>query len=183
MHAQHFTDKTRGVRRLGAAAVDLCHVAAGSVVDDVVGMLMMRMVVVAYNTDPTSIVLLIFLCFTYIKTMSSIPSTSPPPKKHPLPPPPKHTGMVDAYFEFRLKPWDTCAGVLMVEEAGGRVTTMDGRAYSVFERSLLASNDALYDALLKDIEPKTMEVLEQGADLSPWFIPNGYKVHTGAQLE
>lgn len=39
-----------------------------------------------------------------------------------------------------MKPWDVCAGVLMVEEAGGRVTTMDGKPYSVFDRSLLASN-------------------------------------------
>lgn len=91
--------------------------------------------------------------------------------------------MSDAYFEFRLKPWDTAAGVLMVEEAGGRVTTMDGRAYSVFERSLLASNDALYDKLLEVIEPKTIALVEDGADFSPWFIPDGYTVHTGAQLD
>lgn len=109
--------------------------------------------------------------------------------------------MSDAYFEFRLKPWDTCAGVLMVEEAGGRVTTMDGRAYSVFERSLLASNDALYDSILEVIEvrsgvmevcvhqfhhhrlqPKTTALVEGGADFSPWFIPEGYMVHTGRQL-
>lgn len=43
----------------------------------------------------------------------------------------------------RLKPWDVCAGVLIVEEAGGRVTTMDGQPYSVFDRSLLASNTNL----------------------------------------
>lgn len=91
--------------------------------------------------------------------------------------------MSDAYFEFRLKPWDTCAGVLMVEEAGGRVTTMDGRAYSVFERSLLASNDALYDKLLEVVEPKTTLLLEDGVDMSPWFVPEGYRVHAGPQLD
>lgn len=91
--------------------------------------------------------------------------------------------MTDAYWEYRLKPWDVAAGVLMVEEAGGRVTTMDGRAYSVFERSMLASNDALYTALLERIEPKTAALVAGGVDLSTWMIPDGYRVHTGAQLE
>ena len=49
----------------------------------------------------------------------------------------------------RLKPWDVCAGVLMVEEAGGRVTTMDGKPYSVFDRSLLASNVNLHSKVWK----------------------------------
>jgi len=44
-----------------------------------------------------------------------------------------------------LKPWDVAAGIVILEEAGGRVTTADGTAYSVFDRSLLATNDALYD--------------------------------------
>jgi len=35
------------------------------------------------------------------------------------------------------------AGVVILEEAGGRVSTADGLAYSVFDRSLLATNDAL----------------------------------------
>jgi myo-inositol-1(or 4)-monophosphatase len=38
--------------------------------------------------------------------------------------------MAEAYWEYRLKPWDMAAGVLIVEEAGGSVTTMDGRAFS-----------------------------------------------------
>ena len=45
--------------------------------------------------------------------------------------------------QFNLKPWDVAAGVCILEEAGGRVSTADGLAYSVFDRSLLASNDAL----------------------------------------
>lgn len=40
------------------------------------------------------------------------------------------TGISDAYWEYRLKPWDMAAGVLVAEEAGGTVTTMDGRAFS-----------------------------------------------------
>ena len=50
----------------------------------------------------------------------------PPPCSPPWPPP----GMAEAFWEYRLKPWDMAAGVLVVEEAGGTVTTMDGRAFS-----------------------------------------------------
>lgn len=38
-------------------------------------------------------------------------------------------GIVDAYWEYRLKPWDVAAGVMILEEAGGMVTTMDGLPY------------------------------------------------------
>lgn len=61
------TDVTQGVRREGAAAVDLCHLAAG---------------------------------------------------------------LVDGYWEFRLKPWDMAAGLLIAEEAGATATTMGNGALS-----------------------------------------------------
>ena len=48
--------------------------------------------------------------------------------------------MLDGYWEYRLKPWDVCAGALIVEEAGGAVTTTDGLAFSPFARSILATN-------------------------------------------
>jgi 3'-phosphoadenosine 5'-phosphosulfate (PAPS) 3'-phosphatase len=54
-------------------------------------------------------------------------------------------GQIDAYYQFMLKPYDVAAGIVILEEAGGRVTTADGSAYSVFDRSLLATNDALYE--------------------------------------
>jgi fructose-1,6-bisphosphatase/inositol monophosphatase family enzyme len=40
-----------------------------------------------------------------------------------------HPGMVESYWEYLLKPWDTCAGVIILTEAGGKVTTLDGQAY------------------------------------------------------
>lgn len=92
-------------------------------------------------------------------------------------------GIVEGYWEYRLKPWDVCAGVLMVEEAGGRVTTMDGNAYSVFERSVLATNDAVWEQVLAKTQPATERLQREGTDLSQWYVPKGYKVHTGAQLE
>ncbi len=49
-------------------------------------------------------------------------------------------GRVDAYWEFNLNPWDTAAGVLMVNEAGGTVTSFDGSPFKLDSREILASN-------------------------------------------
>ncbi|KAL3523005.1 hypothetical protein ACH5RR_015839 [Cinchona calisaya] len=56
-------------------------------------------------------------------------------------------GIVEAYWEYRLKPWDMAAGVLIVEEAGGTVSCMDGGKFSVFDRSVLVSNGVLHAKL------------------------------------
>jgi myo-inositol-1(or 4)-monophosphatase len=49
-------------------------------------------------------------------------------------------GRLDAFWSSSLKPWDMAAGVLIVEEAGGKVTKLDGRRFEVDEPDLLASN-------------------------------------------
>jgi fructose-1,6-bisphosphatase/inositol monophosphatase family enzyme len=43
-------------------------------------------------------------------------------------------GMVDSYWQFNLKPWDAAAGIVIAEEAGARISTADGTAYSVFDK-------------------------------------------------
>ena len=43
--------------------------------------------------------------------------------------PSPHTGMAEAYWEFQLKPWDVCAGVIILKEAGGAITTIDNQMY------------------------------------------------------
>lgn len=108
---KEFTDVSRGVRRLGAAAVDMCHVGLG---------------------------------------------------------------IVEAYWEYRLKPWDMAAGVLIVEEAGGTVTRMDGGKFSVFDRSVLVSNGVLHSKLLERISPPTESLKSKGIDFSLWFKPDDY---------
>ncbi|KAG6523702.1 hypothetical protein ZIOFF_013578 [Zingiber officinale] len=108
---KEFTDVSRGVRRLGAASVDMCHVALG---------------------------------------------------------------IVEAYWEYRLKPWDMAAGVLMVEEAGGAVTRMDGGKFTVFDRSVLVSNGVVHEQLLERIGPATEELKKKGIDFSLWFKPENY---------
>ena len=87
---KRLTDITQGVRRLGAAAIDLCHVASGK---------------------------------------------------------------VDGFWEFDLKPWDTTAGVLIIQEAGGIVTKMDRTDYSINRPQLLATNSQIHNEMLKITKP------------------------------
>lgn len=72
-----------------------------------------------------------------------------------------------------------CAGALIVEEAGGLVTTCDGLQFSVFDRSICATNGLIHNQILAQTEPVTSKLLEDGYDLSPWFVPKNYKVRTG----
>ncbi len=62
-------------------------------------------------------------------------------------------GRFGAFFEFQLSPWDFAAGGLIVEEAGGRVTTCRGEPLPLRLSSVLASNGALHDAVLRIVQP------------------------------
>ena len=77
--------ETRGVRRLGSAAIDLCYVAKG---------------------------------------------------------------VFDGYYEINLKPWDVAAGILVLLEAGGKISRHDGQAYTMDERIVVATNGKVHDALV-----------------------------------
>jgi myo-inositol-1(or 4)-monophosphatase len=80
--------QTQGVRRVGAAALDLCMVAAG---------------------------------------------------------------WMDGYWEMKLKAWDSCAGALFVEEAGGRVTGYRGQPYSADAAEIVATNGHIHQAILNEL--------------------------------
>jgi myo-inositol-1(or 4)-monophosphatase len=56
-------------------------------------------------------------------------------------------GRYDGFYENGLKPWDTAAGWLLVEEAGGCVTDFEGNAYNLYSPSILASNTQLHEKL------------------------------------
>ncbi|HWA98047.1 MAG TPA: inositol monophosphatase family protein [Pirellulales bacterium] len=58
------------------------------------------------------------------------------------------TGQFGAFFEYELSPWDWAAGLLIVEEAGGRVTTCLGRPVPIERTSILATNGAIHDQVL-----------------------------------
>jgi myo-inositol-1(or 4)-monophosphatase len=57
-------------------------------------------------------------------------------------------GRMEAFWEEHLQPWDTRAGALIVEEAGGRVTGMDGERWKPSEGHILASNTHVHDEIL-----------------------------------
>jgi len=58
-------------------------------------------------------------------------------------------GRFDSFWEFGLNPWDTAAGVLIVEEAGGKITDLQGQPYKLGGPSILASNGLIHDEMVK----------------------------------
>ncbi len=57
------------------------------------------------------------------------------------------------YFEKELKPGDFAAGAFLVEEAGGRVTRDDGKAWDLETKNFIASNSIMHNKLLKILKP------------------------------
>lgn len=62
-------------------------------------------------------------------------------------------GRLDGYFEEGLHPWDFLAGLLLVREAGGRVSDYSGREENLTGAELLAGNGHLHAALLQELRP------------------------------
>ena len=60
-------------------------------------------------------------------------------------------GRFDGFWEQRLHPWDMAAGALLVTEAGGRISTMDGAPFDSREGSVVATNGLLHEAMLTTI--------------------------------
>lgn len=58
-------------------------------------------------------------------------------------------GRFDGFYEHRLNAWDSAAGFLLVEEAGGRVTDFKGNHYSPYQPHLVATNGKIHDELLR----------------------------------
>ncbi|HCF61169.1 MAG TPA: inositol monophosphatase [Myxococcales bacterium] len=81
-----FVRRSRGIRRIGSAALDMCYVAAGR---------------------------------------------------------------YDGFFEVRLKPWDIAAGTLLVREAGGTVTDLDGGQVDLTAGNVIATNGHLHQVIVE----------------------------------
>jgi myo-inositol-1(or 4)-monophosphatase len=80
------------------------------------------------------------------------------------------SGRFDGFWEFNLNPWDTAAGALVVEEAGGRVSRFDGSAFELDSRETLASNGLVHDALLHEFKE-----IFAGRGLDPLPDPGEYR--------
>ena len=75
-------------------------------------------------------------------------------------------GRLDAFWEFNLNPWDTSAGYLMVEEAGGKVTHFDGSKFTLDSREVLATNGLIHGEMVR-----LFEEMFAGKNLEPIPTP------------
>lgn len=60
-------------------------------------------------------------------------------------------GRLDGYWERGLSPWDIAAGVVLVEEAGGKVSAYDGNPLQIRSGRILATNGYIHDSLSKEL--------------------------------
>ncbi|MEJ7913469.1 MAG: inositol monophosphatase family protein, partial [Chitinophagaceae bacterium] len=57
-------------------------------------------------------------------------------------------GRFDGFYEHKLQAWDSAAGFIIVEEAGGTVTDLQGGTYSPYQPGIIASNGVLHEELV-----------------------------------
>ena len=79
-------------------------------------------------------------------------------------------GRFDGFWEFSLNAWDTAAGILIVEEAGGKVTGPRGEALEIADRDVLASNGLIHAELLHEFNE-----IFSGRGLEPLPDPREYR--------
>jgi myo-inositol-1(or 4)-monophosphatase len=58
-------------------------------------------------------------------------------------------GIFDGFWEQNLKPWDTAAGILIVEEAGGKVSDFSGRPFHVHKKQILSTNGLIHQEMVE----------------------------------
>src|SRR5579872_5383871 len=79
-------------------------------------------------------------------------------------------GRFDGFWGCNLDPWDTAAGALIVEEAGGKISRFDGSAFQIDRRETLASNGLVHDALVEEFQE-----IFKGRGLVPLPDPRAYQ--------
>lgn len=78
-------------------------------------------------------------------------------------------GRLEGFWEFNLNPWDTAAGILLVEEAGGRVSNFAGGQFRLNSEETLVSNGLIHDELVS-----LFEDMFAGRDLTPLPSPEEF---------
>jgi myo-inositol-1(or 4)-monophosphatase len=87
-------------------------------------------------------------------------------------------GRIDGYWEFNLNPWDTSAGVLLVQEAGGTISHFDGGKFTLDSREVLATNGLI----LGEMKHVFTEMFA-GRDLEPIPTPAEFAERRAALAE
>ncbi len=85
-------------------------------------------------------------------------------------------GRMEAFWEFNLNPWDTAAGILLVKEAGGRVTDFSGAHFRLDSREILASNGLIHEELVK-----LFQDMFAGRELTPIPTPAEWAAERAAR--
>lgn len=86
-------------------------------------------------------------------------------------------GRFEAFWEFNLNPWDTSAGFLLVEEAGGRISGFGGDSFKLDSREVLASNGHIHQELLG-----LFGDMFAGRNLAPIPTPREYAEQRAARV-
>jgi myo-inositol-1(or 4)-monophosphatase len=60
-------------------------------------------------------------------------------------------GRFEGFYEYNLSPWDVAAGVLILQQAGGKVADFGGGTDYIFGREIVAANARVFDAFLNDV--------------------------------
>ncbi len=83
-------------------------------------------------------------------------------------------GRLDAYWERDLSPWDLAAGILLVREAGGFVTDIDGSEAVLTTGHVVAGNDTMHRELLRLLQTAGKEASKDTAELTKLSSPAGH---------
>ncbi len=70
-------------------------------------------------------------------------------------------GRLDGYWEFGVQPWDIGAGILIVKEAGGQVTSINGAEYALPDDTILVSNTAIHAQMLRVLHEGSLAPLPE----------------------
>jgi myo-inositol-1(or 4)-monophosphatase len=85
-------------------------------------------------------------------------------------------GRMDGYWEFNLNPWDTSAGVLLVQEAGGTVSCFDGSPFRIDSKEVLATNGRIGGEMMR-----LFADMFAGRNLEPLLTPQEFAAMRAAR--
>lgn len=63
-------------------------------------------------------------------------------------------GRLDLYLHLSLSPWDLAAGILLVNEAGGVITEVDGKPVSIRSKGVIATNEAIHEEFMSRLRER-----------------------------